>query len=136
VYESASGTRTLVSVLPFTLAFLSVHLIAWFVLIAALLFYVPRSDRLFRDFNMTLPATTTIVVYVSRWACNYWYVLPLWIPFWLAADGVLLAVLRRRRPTLAWAWGLLNSLLPLLFLIVAVYTILVSVGKLLDGISN
>src|SRR4051794_22016718 len=85
-----SVTRPAESVLPFTITFVVLHAILWCALVASLLLYVPRAEKLFRDFNTQLPAVTVTVLIVARWVGNYWYTLPFWLAVLLAADAGLL----------------------------------------------
>jgi hypothetical protein len=129
-------TRPAAAVLPFTVTFVVLHAFLWCAVVASLLLYVPRAEKLFRDFNMTLPAVTMLVLAVARWVGNYWYILPFWLVYLLAADGGLLVLFYRRRRSLAWAWGLLNAAVPVVLGVLAFLTIQMPMWKLLDGLSR
>jgi type IV pilus assembly protein PilC len=42
-----------------------------------MLYIIPKFDKIFRDFGMKLPWMTEMLISVSRWFGEYWYVLPL-----------------------------------------------------------
>src|SRR5438270_2471934 len=49
-----------------------------------MLFIIPKFEKIFKDFNMKLPALTEMLMATSRWFAHYWYVLPLFpLGFWL-----------------------------------------------------
>jgi hypothetical protein len=122
--------------LPFVLSFVALHAALWCALVAYLLLYVPSAEKTFRDFNLVLPQATQITLAAARWVGNYWYVLPFWLDVLLAADGGLLVLLYRQRRSFAWAWGLLNTAVPIILGVLAFLTILMPVWKLLDGLSR
>ena len=63
------------------------------ILVFIMIFIIPKFEKIFKDFGMTLPTLTLFLMATSRWVSTYWYVLPL-IPltFWL-----LLKLLRMSR---------------------------------------
>lgn len=54
-----------------------VILVAVSILTFIMLFIIPKFEKIFKDFNMKLPALTQWLMDTSRWFSNYWYVLPL-----------------------------------------------------------
>src|SRR5437588_3263398 len=54
-----------------------VILVAVAILTFIMLVIIPKFEKIFKDFNMKLPALTQMLMDVSRWFGNYWYVLPL-----------------------------------------------------------
>jgi type IV pilus assembly protein PilC len=61
-----------------------VILVAMSILTFIMLFIIPKFEKIFKDFNMKLPGLTEMLIDVSRWFSNYWYVLPLFpLSFWL-----------------------------------------------------
>jgi type IV pilus assembly protein PilC len=49
-----------------------------------MLYIIPKFEKIFREFGMTLPAITEGLISVSRWFGKYWYVLPLFpLGYWL-----------------------------------------------------
>ena len=56
------------------------HPVAVIILCFIMIFIMPKFEKIFKDFNMTLPAITLFLMATSRWFSNYWYVLPLF-PF-------------------------------------------------------
>src|SRR5215472_2168601 len=49
-----------------------------------MLVIIPKFEKIFKDFNMKLPAITEALMATSRWFGQYWYVLPLFpLSFWL-----------------------------------------------------
>jgi len=50
------------------------------ILIAIMIFIIPKFEEMFRDMRMELPGVTMTLISVSNWMKNYWYLIPL-IPF-------------------------------------------------------
>jgi type IV pilus assembly protein PilC len=49
-----------------------------------MLFIIPKFEKIFKDFNMTLPDLTLALMKTSNWFGHYWYTLPLFpLCFWL-----------------------------------------------------
>src|SRR5438105_13795483 len=49
-----------------------------------MLFIIPKFEKIFKDFNMTLPDLTLALMATSRWFGQYWYTLPLFpLGLWL-----------------------------------------------------
>jgi type IV pilus assembly protein PilC len=49
-----------------------------------MVYIIPKFEKIFKDFNMTLPDMTLALMATSRWFSQYWYVLPLFpLCFWL-----------------------------------------------------
>src|SRR5437762_1410431 len=51
-----------------------VILVAISILTFIMLFIIPKFEKIFKDFNMKLPALTEMLMMTSRWFGNYWYV--------------------------------------------------------------
>src|SRR5947209_6257661 len=61
-----------------------VILVAIAILTFIMLFIIPKFEKIFKDFNMTLPTMTKMLMATSNWFAEYWYVLPLFpLTFWL-----------------------------------------------------
>jgi type IV pilus assembly protein PilC len=61
-----------------------VILVAVAILTFIMLFIIPKFEKIFKDFNMKLPWLTEMLMAVSRWFGQYWYVLPLFpLSIWL-----------------------------------------------------
>src|SRR6516162_3280491 len=54
-----------------------VILVAVIILCFIMIWIVPKFEKIFKDFNLTLPAITLFIMAVSRWFSTYWYLLPL-----------------------------------------------------------
>ena len=49
-----------------------------------MVYIIPKFEKIFKDFDMTLPWLTQELMEVSHWFANYWYVLPLFpLGWWL-----------------------------------------------------
>lgn len=59
-----------------------VILVAVIILTGIMVFIIPKFEKIFKDFNMTLPWLTENLIAVSRWFSNYWYILPLFPLGW------------------------------------------------------
>src|SRR5262245_23413743 len=69
-----------------------VILVACAILTFIMLYIIPKFDKIFRDFGMTLPWMTQILISVSRWFGEYWYVLPLFpLTFYLVLKLIRLS---------------------------------------------
>ncbi len=61
-----------------------VILVAMGILTFIMLWIIPKFEKIFKDFNLKLPALTEFLMAASRWFATYWYVLPLFpLAFWL-----------------------------------------------------
>src|SRR5438093_1296139 len=61
-----------------------VILVAIGILTFIMLYIIPKFEKIFKDFNMKLPAITEWLMATSKWFGTYWYVLPLFpLSFWL-----------------------------------------------------
>ena len=54
-----------------------VIMVAVAILSFIMLYIIPKFEKIFKDFNMQLPEMTRILMAVSSWFGQYWYVLPL-----------------------------------------------------------
>jgi type II secretory pathway component PulF len=80
--------------------------VLWAVLVAVLVFVVPRYEDAFRARLVSLPAPTVWAVAAGRWAQLYWYVLPLFGLLVLPVVLLLSWLLRHRvrGALLGWLW--------------------------------
>ena len=61
-----------------------VILVAVSILTFIMLYIIPKFEKIFKEFGMTLPWLTEQLMAVSRWFGKYWYVLPLFpLALWL-----------------------------------------------------
>jgi type IV pilus assembly protein PilC len=61
-----------------------VILVAVSILTFIMVFIIPKFEKIFKDFNMTLPVLTQMLMATSRWFAQYWFVLPLFpLTLWL-----------------------------------------------------
>jgi type IV pilus assembly protein PilC len=69
-----------------------VILVAVGILTFIMLWIIPKFEKIFKDFNLKLPALTQFLMDTSRWFATYWYVLPLFpLAFWLLIKLVRLS---------------------------------------------
>src|SRR6478609_8322605 len=54
-----------------------VILVAVLILTFIMIYIIPKFEKIFKDFNMTLPDMTKALMATSNWFCEYWYILPL-----------------------------------------------------------
>jgi type IV pilus assembly protein PilC len=54
-----------------------VILVAVLILTFIMTAIIPKFEKIFKEFNLTLPELTLALMATSRWFVNYWYVLPL-----------------------------------------------------------
>src|SRR5262249_12743975 len=61
-----------------------VILVAIGILTFIMLWIIPKFEKIFKDFNLKLPAITQFLMDTSNWFGTYWYVIPLFpLSFWL-----------------------------------------------------
>ena len=61
-----------------------VIVVAVLILTFIMLYIIPKFEKIFKDFNMTLPDMTKALMATSNWFGEYWYILPLFpLSFWL-----------------------------------------------------
>jgi type II secretory pathway component PulF len=81
----------------------------WFLLGVTMVNVVPKFLREFREYGMTLPSSTQIVIDVSMWVADYWWIAgPLMLPV-IAFAALITYLVRHRtdnRPLMA-IWTLL-----------------------------
>ncbi len=66
-------------VYPCVVIFVAVSILAFI-----MIFIIPKFEKIFEDFRMTLPWITTMLIGTSRWFVRFWYVLPLFpVAIWL-----------------------------------------------------
>src|SRR5438876_3261616 len=70
-----------------------VIMVAVGILTFIMVFIIPKFEKIFKDFNMTLPSLTLTLMAISRWFSNYWYLLPLPPIMWF----LLLKLLRMNK---------------------------------------
>ena len=54
-----------------------VIVVAVAILTFIMVFIIPKFQKIFKDFNMKLPALTELLMATSNWVSRYWYVIPL-----------------------------------------------------------
>ena len=123
-------------VLRFTLIFGIVHAMLWCACIGLLLLYVPPAEQRFREYNMVLPRVTKFIIALSHIANDYFQLLPFLLAFWLLFEVPLLGILRHQSRGRGWAWGILHTLLPLLFLALVVYAVKLPLRMVTEGLSR
>jgi type II secretory pathway component PulF len=121
---------------PFTIIAAVIHTLLALVLFLSLIFWMPRFEKIVKDFNMTLPSSTLWVMAVSRWLRSYWYVVIFPVGLLFAGNFLILYLLRTkpgsRRLGLYWYWFFAGTLLLLLAggtVAVAVYLPLAKLGE-------
>ncbi len=79
--KAQSLKRRVIGAMVYPIAVITVaSLILCFIMIVI----IPKFEKIFREFNMTLPELTQGLMAVSHWFATYWYVLPLFpIGWWL-----------------------------------------------------
>ncbi len=123
---------------PFTIIATVIHTVLVFVLFLSLILWVPRFDKIFKDFNMALPSSTRWVMAISRWLSEGWYILI--FPAVVLVNLLIVYRLRvspgSRRLGLHWLWFYAVIFLVLL----AGGTVLLAIHlprqKLLEGLSK
>jgi type IV pilus assembly protein PilC len=69
-----------------------VILVATAILTFIMVYIIPKFKKIFDEFGMTLPQMTQILIDVSMWFADYWWVLPLFpLGFWLFVKLICLS---------------------------------------------
>ncbi len=88
-----------------------IHAALWFAVAAEMLYFVPKMTRMYQEAGMQMSSTTNILIDISRWFSNYWYVVGMGP---LLLDATILAVLyltpSSRRLRVAWSLIVLGLL--------------------------
>ena len=125
---------------PFTVMAAVIHTLLAFVLFLSLIVWMSRFEKLFKDYNMSLPSSTNWVMAVSRWMRSYWYVVIFPVGLLFAGNVLILYLLRTkpgsRRLGLHWYWFIAVTLL----LLLASGTVAIAIWepyiKLMEGLSR
>jgi hypothetical protein len=125
---------------PFTIIATVIHAVLALVLFLSLLFWIPRHEKMFKEFNMTLPTITNLLMAVSRWMGEFCYVVIFPVGLLFAGDAWILSLLRRsprsRRLGLDWCWFIIVTLLLLLAGGTTAIAIWVPYIKLMEGLKK
>ena len=125
---------------PFTIIAAVIHTLLAFVLFLSMIFWIPRFEKLFKDFSMELPSSTNWVMAVSRWVGSYWYVVIFPVGLLFAGNFLILYLLRTkpgsRRLGLYWYWFFAVTLLLLLAGGTVAVAIYLPYAKLAEALSK
>lgn len=115
---------------------LVIHFLLWSALLGSLVVAGPRFDRMFRDYNMKLPATTELVVSLSGAVTA---VLPLAVVavFLLLGVDFVVMYLAARHPNtrvLGRLWAIAMALVPLFGLVIVWFGLLLAWWHLYEGL--
>jgi type II secretory pathway component PulF len=117
-----------------------IHTLLAFVLFLSLIVWMSRFEKLFKDYNMSLPSSTNWVMAVSRWMRSYWYVVIFPVGLLFAGNVLILYLLRTkpgsRRLGLYWYWFFAVTLLLLLAGGTVAVAIYLPYVKLAEGLSK
>src|SRR5438270_9112643 len=56
---------------------IAVITVAILILCFIMIYIIPKFEKIFKDFQMQLPALTQALMATSRWFSTYWYIIPL-----------------------------------------------------------
>jgi hypothetical protein len=108
------------------------HGLSFTVVFVALVYAAPRFERLFKDFDTTLPAITQVALALTHWFGDYWFLAAvLWLVGIGAVAGLDQAAGRGAARGVSFAW-LIGVLLFLAFLVVAFFLPLVELIQMLS----
>jgi hypothetical protein len=107
-------------------------------LLIGMVWLVPGYKREFRDYQIELPYTTTLVLEISDWFAMYWYVAAFAAIPLLALDGAIVFGCWSRKSTriLGVLWIILWIVSWMLFAAFAAFGIWLAYLKLLEGLSR
>jgi type II secretory pathway component PulF len=123
---------------PATIVLILLALLLWLALGLAMVFVVPHYERIFDEFKLRLPSSTTAVIAVSRWLDRYWYVaLIALLPG--TAVVVAISVCVRHLSHSRWLnglWWAVLLLLPVALGIVVAVSIYLPLVSLIEGLAK
>jgi type II secretory pathway component PulF len=108
----------------------------WLALPIQLIVTVPKFKRVFDDFGMKLPDLTLVVVDVSMWFVDYWWVIA---PAFLAGLVALVGIgflCRNRSRRAFWGWFLLTAGPAVLLNLLVLYAVESPYMALMEGLSR
>jgi type II secretory pathway component PulF len=112
---------------------LTVHRVAWGLLVALFAFVVPRAEAIFADFDSPLPRLTVLVIRASHWVVPFAsLVLGL-----LGADWLIMnARSERDGAGLVRAWSVLMFALPLLLIALTLTALVLPLLSIMTTLSG
>jgi type II secretory pathway component PulF len=113
-----------------------VHVLVWLPFLAQVYVFIPRRERVFRDFNLKLPGATEAIIALSQWMWKYWYVAAFAVLLAVLVDVALLWILKRRQRLLALLWFILVILAAVLLELWIEVSLGLLYGKLAEGLSR
>jgi len=115
----------------------AIHGVLWAAVLLGFFLFVPRAERVFRDFNMKLPAITELVMALSRWIENNARNVGIFVFFLLVVDGVSYFHLRSSAPRfVSKLWAVAMLLLPLVIIMGMAIGILKPLLAFQEGLSK
>ena len=96
--KSARLKKRVISAMIYPIAVLS---FATMIVILMIIFVIPSFIQMFQDLGVTLPLPTRILLVVTDWCTNYWYLIPL-IPVAIVVLYKLIVSTRIGRLTVDW----------------------------------
>lgn len=78
----------------------------WILLLGMMLWYVPSFGKIFKEFEVALPAMTELAISASYFSINFWYAVVFAVMVLAAADLMLLYAmyLHPKLAALRWLW--------------------------------
>jgi type II secretory pathway component PulF len=120
-----------------TILMVTIHSFLWAGGLLGLFVWVPRAEKVLRDFNMKLPALTQLVMTVSQWVANHVPFVGLFVFFLLAVDGLSYFQLRSSAPRLiSKLWSVSMFFLPIAIIARIVMGIRMPFIALPEGLSK
>ena len=115
---------------------LGLDAILWLALPIQLILTVPKFKRVFDEFGLKVPDLTRIVLNVSMWFVDYWWVIA---PAYLALLAGIVAIgfhCRNRSRRTFWSWFLLTAGPAILFNMLVLYAVESPYMALMKGLSR
>ena len=121
-----------------TIIWVIVHSVLWLILMVNAYFVIPRFKKIFMDFGVELPGPTLLILTVSDWIVDFFYLLPFILGLAILVDGAVTYALCQPggSPGLRRAWLAYMFALPacvLVFTIIALSTPLAKLATELSG---
>jgi type II secretory pathway component PulF len=124
-------------VLRATILMVALHSLLWAAVLFGLFALVPDAERVFRDFNMKLPALTQLMMALARWVEYHAPFVGIFVFFLLIVDGMGYYRLRTSAPRfISKLWAVCMFLLPVLVIMGLIIGILKPLIALQEGLSK
>ncbi len=119
-----------------TAVVVAIHAFLWSAWLLGVWVWMPRTEQIFREFNMRLPDLTVQVIYLSRWLCTYPVVAGMGLCLFLGVDGLIYFSLRSTRRFVSELWSIFVIVMAAAVIVVTLLALLNPLTALHEGLSK